>query len=238
MCFPFGGLSQGRFFIEPQIFTEFGTKSPQKEINFSTVYEESLPLSKVGDINFTGLNFGLNLGYQRKDFLYSAYCRFFNATNGYGIRNTKLHSSFLVEMHQPLAMIGLEISKDLPSNNKSFGHSVSLSSSVSFKKTTVSGSTLDSLFRLNYLAVETNYNYNKMGVYFGLKYTIKAKVKGKNLVDLSVYYQQGFRTINTLNVKLINQENNAVTEFNSTTRGSEFGFILSRHFYITKKKKE
>lgn len=230
--------AQGRLFIEPQLFAEFGTKSPQKEINFSTVYEEYLPFSKMGDINFTALNFGLNIGYQRKDFLYSANCRLFYAANGYGVRNPKIHSAFLVIIGQPLGMIGLEVSKTLKSNNRAFDHAVSFSSSLSLKSKAESETRIDSLLKPNYLVIEKDYNYNKMGVYLGLKYTFKTKVKGKNLVDLSVYYQQGFRTINTLNVKLINLENNAITEFNSTTRGSEFGFVISRHFYITKNKKE
>lgn len=236
--FPVICSSQGRLFIEPQLFTEFGTKSPQKEINFSTVYEEYLPYSKMGDVYFTGLNFGINIGYQRKEFLFSANCRLFNAANGYGVRNPKTKSAYLVGVYQPLGMLGVEVSKELKSNNRAFGHSVSFSSSLSLRSKAESVSTVDTFLIPNYLAIETNYKYNKMGIYLGFKYTFKAKVKGKNLVDLSVYYQQGFRTINTLNVKLINQENNALTEFNSSTRGSEFGFILSRHFYITKNKKE
>lgn len=236
--FPVICSAQGGLFIEPQLFTEFGTKSPQKEINFSTVYEEYLPLTKMGDIYFTGLNLGLNIGYQHNDFLYSANCRLFHSTNGYGVRNPKIHSAFLFIIKQPLGMMGLEVSKTLKSNNRTFEHAVSFSSSLSLKSKAESETKLDSLLMSNYLVIETNYNYNKMGVYLGLKYTFKTKVKGKNLVDLSVYYQQGFRTINTMNVKLINLENNAITEFNSTTRGSEFGFVLSRHFYITKNKKE
>lgn len=236
LVFPMTIWSQGRLFIEPQIFSEFGTKSPQKEINFSTVYEEYLPLSKVGDINFSGLNFGVNLGYQRNNLSYSIFYKRFNAVNGYGIRKTSPHSSFIIEIGSPLPMFGFELSKVFKSKNPSINHLLSFSSSFSLKRRDSNVSELDSTYRLNYLAIENHSGFSKIGVFLGLKYTAQIKYREKNLFDVSFYYQQGLRTINTINVKLIDQQNNYTTDFTSKTKGSEFGFVLSRKFFITKNK--
>lgn len=237
LIYPLNLFSQGKsFFLEPIIDNQFGTKSKYEFQKQELDNVELLPLSKIGNIGYNSINFGLGAGLKINRNAFSLVYQSFSTTNGYAYvynpnGNVLQSQYYRLKVDSRRQLFSVLYSYDLD-NFKNHIHSFSIGYGLSFNQST----DMPPNKMLNGNLVSTDscdfQMKQKIGSHLSLSYTVSFLTKkGINLFDLSIGYSQGLKNIDVLYIRQEDYLGNQ-NYILSKSRGSYFSIGLSRKFHF------
>lgn len=235
---------KANFIVTPHIHGEFGKNSYDILTDETVSGLELLPLTRVGNIAFGTINFGLDIGLKREQDHFGIYARTSSALNGYKL---------FFDRPQFLPTARFTTSVTTNSIRHEFGfvytrenllpwefrNNIQFRLGFSFNKTTFLELITNNLAQNMYIAERSNQEvFSRVGVHTSITYLIPLYTKNKrNLFDLGFTYSQGLVVIDETNVSIVSNQT-PVFEVRTFSRGSFFSFSLSRTIHFKKQKHE
>jgi hypothetical protein len=237
LIYPLNVFSQGKsFFLEPLIDNQFGTKSKYEFQKQELDNVEFLSLSKLGNIGYNLISFGLGAGIKTNksafSFVYKSIC----TTNGYTYvyipNNNILQAQYYrLKVDSKRQLFSVLYSYELEKFKKQI-HAFSIGYGLSFNHSTdISPNKMlnGNLVSIDSVDFQTK---QKIGGHLSFTYTVSFFTKKRsNLFDLSLGYSQGLRNVDVLYIRqddYIGNQNYIL----SKSRGSHFSIALSRKFHF------
>ena len=237
LIYPLNLFSQGKsIFLEPIIDNQFGTKSKYEFQTQELDNVEFLPLSKIGNIGYNSMNFGLGAGVKINRSSFSFVYKSIYSTNGYAYvyspNDNVLQSQYYklkVDSRRQLFSVLYSYELEKFKNHRhsfsvgyglSFNHSTDMSPSKTLNGNLLSTDSVD--FQMK----------QKIGNHISCSYNVSFYTKkGFNLFDLSLGYSLGLRNIDALYIHQEDYQGNQNLIL-SKSRGSYFSIGLSRKFHF------
>jgi hypothetical protein len=237
MIYPANAYSQGKsFFLDPIIDNQFGTKSKYEFLKHELNNVEFLPLSKIGDIGYNSINFGLGVGFKMNRNAFSLVYKGIYTTNGYSYlyspSDNVLQSQFYrLKVDSRRQLFSVLYSHDLEKYKKHI-HSFSIGYGLSFNHST--DMTPNKMLNGNLTSTDSvDFQMKqRIGSHLSFSYTVSFFTKkGFNLFDLSLGYSLGLRSVDVLYIRQEDYLGNQ-NFILSKSRGSYFSVGLSRKFHF------
>lgn len=239
MIYPVRAFSQGKsFFIEPLINAQFSVKSSYKILNQDSEKIELLPMTKIGNIDFSAINLGLGFGYRQNRNSFSFFLSTIYTTNGYSCiyypsENVIQAQYYKLKQDSRRLFLGTTYSYELQ-KIKNYNHSISINYGLSFNRSSdipPSQTSFSSFTSID----STDFKQKQLiGHHITLTYLMSLNTeKGVNIFDLSISGSVGLRNLDVLYIRQTDNIGNQ-NNFISKSRGSYISIGVSRkiHFKI------
>jgi hypothetical protein len=215
---------------------QFGTKSNYEILKQETENIELNSLNKLGNIEYSSISLGLGIGFKFNFNSITILTQSLNTLNGYSClynpNNNVLQSqSAKLVVNSRRQFYGIRYALEFR-KYKVHKHSLSISYGLSFNRS--ANTSPHQLPYVNFISVDSTdfLQKEKIGHHLMLSYTVSFHTKkGLNIMDLSLGYSLGLRSIDVLYIR---QEDNLgyQNSFISKSRGSYFSIGLSRKFHL------
>lgn len=236
MIYPVGVFSQGKsFFIEPLIDSQFGAKSSYEIINQNSEKIELLPMTKIGNIDFSTINIGLGFGFRQNLHSFSIVLSTINTTNGYSCiyypsENVLQAQYYKLKQDSRRFFLGGTYSFELQ-KIKNYTHYFSINYGLSFNRSSdipPSQASFSSFTSID----STDFKQKQLiGHHITLTYLMSLNTKkGVNIFDLSIAGSFGLRNLDVIYIRQIDNIGNQ-NNFISKSRGSYISIGISRKIH-------
>lgn len=230
------GSQVNSFFFEPLINPQFGTKASYETLKQESQMVELMPLTKIGNIDYSSINLGLGVGYRLQKNALSLVYKTIYTTNGYVFlyypNNNVLQAQYYrLKQDSRRNYFGINYTLELE-KFKTHTHYVSINYGISFNRSSYLPPAKASF--KDFTSIDsTDFELKKrIGHHIGLSYSISlASKKGIKILDFSFGYSFGLKN---LDVMYIYQDDKLGKQnlFISKSRGSFFYAGISRKIHL------